>query len=140
MKSILPFIVIILLILASCTKRKESFLVGKWEDIPRRAATTYRHIWTFKSDNNFTIERYMIDTVEDDSLIKTVSGEYNFSRKNMEDRLTLDVGVDGLDRYPINGKYWVQEIDRSLLKITRDKFLADTLEQNPFIRREFLKL
>lgn len=139
MKKILPILIIALIVFSGCLKRKESFLVGKWQDVPRVVEPTYLNVWSFKDNNTFEIESFKY--LEDGSLGESVNiskGEYNLEKKNFEFRLTLEY-TEGtpLSYYNVEGEYWVEELDRDLLKITREKMDGD---QNPFLRLEFIRI
>ena len=84
MKRILFLISIIFILISSCEDKKRSFLIGKWEDIPRVAVQKERFIWNFQDDNNLIIEKYNIDTVTgEQTLDKTISGENTLKREKL---------------------------------------------------------
>ncbi len=135
MKKFWPVLIIIFLVISSCVDRKNSFLSGKWEEVPRVVDPSHTYVWTFKDDNNFTIETYPADSAGAEPTAVN-EGEYNLDRKNLEFRLTLSL-EDDMGGHPVNGEWWVDEIDRTILKITRES--ADS-DGNPFVRYEFVKL
>ncbi|MFO7865082.1 MAG: hypothetical protein R6U85_13875 [Salinivirgaceae bacterium] len=139
MKNIVSLTVILLLLIAGCTKRKESFLLGKWEDEPRVVNPTKRNVWTFRDDNTFTIENFLIKENED-SLITSIEGEYNFARKTNEYRLDINVVTGAINYYDVDGKYWVEDVDRDVLLMTREEYGVDTIPGNPFRRIEMVRL
>lgn len=144
MKKILPLLVLFIIVLSSCTKRKESFLLGKWEDVPRVATPEYRNIWTFQDGNRFIVENFLIKSGQD-SLVETLTGEYDLDKKLTANKLyefylTLRVSSGVVNYYNIDGKYWVEEVNRDNLKITREEFIGDSITGNPFVRYEMIKL
>lgn len=144
MKKILPLILLGLIVFSGCLKRKESFLVGKWEDVPRNAEPAILNVWAFKDNNTFEIETFRYN--DDGSLNDTttlITGQYTLERKSMEYRLSLEVGEDQ-SRYIsngspvlIHGEYWVEKLDRNLFKMTREKW---DNEGTPFLRLEMIRL
>jgi hypothetical protein len=139
MKNIVSLTVILILLIAGCTKRKESFLIGKWEDEPRVVSPPTRNVWTFKDDNSLTIENYKIKENED-SLLNTLNGEYIFDRKSNEYRLDVTIKSGVINYYNVDGGYWVENVDRNVLLMTREKFGSDTIPGNPFRRIEMVRL
>ncbi len=140
MKKVLSILFIALIFGLGCTDQKAGYLVGKWEDVPRVVDSQQRYVWTFKDDNNFSVEVSALNPETGDIEIEsTLTGEYEFKRESFEYRLILNMGDNNPGLYPINGEYWVEEIDRTSLKITRDKFIGDETG-TPFIRRELIKL
>ncbi|PLX15358.1 MAG: hypothetical protein C0599_16890 [Salinivirgaceae bacterium] len=139
MKKILPILIIALVVFSGCLKRKESFLVGKWENVQRVADPVYMHIWAFKDNNTFEVESF--EYLEDGSIGESVNlsvGEYTLKKKNFEFRLTLEYTEGSpLNYYNVEGEYWVEELDRDLLKITREDAPGD---QHPFLRLEFIRV
>ncbi len=140
MKKVLPILFIALIFALSCTDQKTGYLVGKWEDVPRVVDPANKYIWTFKDDNNVSIEIHAIDPETGETTLSTTGvGTYEFKRESFEFRLIIDVDDPNLGGYPVRGEYWVDNIERNLLTITREKFLGDETG-TPFIRREFIKL
>jgi len=135
MRKFWPVLIITLIFFSSCVDRKTSFLIGKWEEVPRVVEPSRFYIWTFKDDNNFTIETYAIDSTDGEPMAVN-EGEYNLDRKSMEFRLTLELQQD-MGGHPINGEWWVDELGRTIFKMTRES--ADS-DGNPFVRYEFVKL
>ncbi|ALO15997.1 hypothetical protein L21SP5_02366 [Salinivirga cyanobacteriivorans] len=135
MRKFWPVLIITLIFFSSCVDRKTSFLIGKWEEVPRVVEPSRFYIWTFKDDNNFTIETYAIDSTDGEPMAVN-EGEYNLDRKSMEFRLTLELKQD-MGGHPVNGEWWVDELDRTIFKMTRES--ADS-DGNPFVRYEFVKL
>lgn len=139
MKKILPILIIALVVFSGCLKKKESFLVGKWQDVPRVTNPAFLNVWAFKDNNTFEVESFKY--LEDGSVGESVNlsiGEYNLKKKNLEFRLTLEY-TEGtpLSYYNVEGEYWVEELDRDFLKITREKKDGDG---NPFLRLEFIRI
>lgn len=135
MKKFWPVLILVLILSSSCVDRKTSFLIGKWKEASRIANPSKEYIWTFKDDNNFTIEIYDIEEATGGP-ISVYEGEYNLDRKSFEYRLDLQLDTD-ISGHPVRGEYWVDELDRNNLKITRED--AD-VDGTPFLRYEFQKL
>jgi hypothetical protein len=144
MKKILPLILLSLIVFSGCLDKKESFLVGRWEDVPRIAEPPVLNVWAFKDNNTFEIETYTYE--EDGTLSESpsiITGQYTLEKKSLEYRLTLETD-EGSERYIyngsgviINGEYWVEELDRDMLKMTREKW---DYEGTPFLRLEMIRL
>lgn len=137
MKKILPLALLLIIIFSGCTKRKESFLIGKWEDVPRIVNPSSRNVWTFQDGSDFSVESFQISN---DSLVARVTGEYNLYKKNGQFNLKLNATSGAISYYTVSGVFWVEEVNRDFLKIVREKHLPDTLAGNPFVRYEMIKL
>lgn len=137
MKRILSLALLLIIVFSGCTKKKESRIIGKWEDVQRVANPTTRNVWTFEDGTGFTVESFNVD---DDILISKIVGEYDLFRKNSQFNLKLEVLSGAINYYGVEGVYWVEEVDRDFLKITREEFLSDTIPGNPFVRFEMVKL
>jgi hypothetical protein len=145
MKKILPILIIALVVFSGCLKRKESFLVGKWEDVPRVAESSVLNVWAFKDNNTFEIQ--MFPYLEDGTIgdvYEVLTGEYTVKKKNVNEfRLILELEDDN-NTYIYNGagvrvsgEYWIEELDRDILKMTREKW---EYESHPFLRIEMIRL
>lgn len=139
----------ILAIIIGCSGRDEGFLLGKWEDVQRVDSSSIRIIWDFKADNNtLLIQMYERDSIGEFVETDTMNGNYNFYKEwdgiaNLKEYF-IDISITGrsFDYYNIAGKYWVEEISRDFLYMTREEWPPeDTLntDDNPFLRLEFRK-
>jgi hypothetical protein len=71
-------------------------------------------------------------------MVNLLKGEYNLSKKSFEFRLFLDF-TEGtpLSYYNPEGEYWVDQLNRDYLKITREQIDGD---DHPYLRLEFIRV
>ena len=128
-----------IVISSGCSKKRQSYLYGKWLEETRVANSSEKHVWNFDgAESTFSIEFFEKDSTGEFVLMGVITGDFSFKHKNFNDYITLNMDRR-VDRFLVNGEYWVDDISRTLLTMTREKFKDSVSTGTPFRRLEFTK-
>ncbi|MFA6400530.1 MAG: hypothetical protein WCX31_02740 [Salinivirgaceae bacterium] len=139
----IPFITFLLLLIAllfSCRGSQQDKLLGDWERIPFTEPTEIKNYWRFYSGS--AIEIFTLDN----GVLYGDTLKYTYSIDGKTFSIFGDGGYDAAAG-DIRGKYWVDELSDSYLKLTKTDHpvdpsgnnWGDTVKVYAYIRIELAK-